>query len=464
MAVRRAERATAGTADVDLVVRGPQGATGATGATGPIGPVGPYSRPPVYRAATTSFLMQTGHGWTSGGGGTASSDVNDTTDYCRGTQSIRVTTTGTAVQSQVRKTAMSAMDLTGKAIRVTLKLDNVARLDRIEFVLGTSTFANFFKWLVHTHSGVNQNYVQSGEWVVLTFSWADVTSTGGTYAITAGLPSTKTGFTDMQVSVYDNGTGALTYRLQSVEVIPDTTTTFPNGVVSVTFDDTYASQFTLARPKMDALGYRGTVYTIADAIGSGSSYMTLGNLRTLQDLSGWEVAGHAYYSANHSMTNGFADLTSAQVSDDFGRLRDWLSSNGFTSSNFAYPKGHFDVTTDGVPVDQIAGRYWTTSRTIIGETKELWPPAVPQRVKALTGVSDAAGAFNTPTTMAASGGPLDRTKGAGNWLILCLHKLVTTTAADTTEITQTGFNTLMDAIAARGIPVLPINDVVRYYT
>ena len=66
--------------------------------------------------------------------------------------------------------------------------------------------------------------------------------------------------------------------------------------------------------------------------------------------------------------------------------------------------------------------------------------------------------------MAASGGPLDRTKGAGNWLILCLHKLVTTTAADTTEITQTGFNTLMDAIAARGIPVLPINDVVRYYT
>lgn len=426
-------------------------------------PMVPAPRNPAFRAATTSFLMQTGHGWTAGGGGTASSDLNSTTQFVRGTQALRVTTNSTGVQSHLRRVALPVLDLTGKMIRLTLRVDDITNLDHLNFYVGTSSFANFFQWTFHTHSGSSANYVQSGEWVVIQLQWADITNVGGTFTITNGVPSTKTGFTDLQFAAYDNAAGAITWHLQSVEIVPDLTSTFPSGVISVTFDDSWKSQYNLARPKMDALGYRGSLYTIADYIGTANR-LTLTDLRSLQNFSGWEVAGHAYANANHGQPNGFADLTAEDVNRDFLKLKLWMTENGFTSDNFAYPKGHFDKTTDGVPVDQIAAQYWATSRTIISETKEAFPPAMPQRIKALTGISDAVGAFWTPTKLAEAGGVLDRCNSQGDWLILTLHELTTGVPADTTVITQSGFESIVDSIAARGIPVLPVNDIIRHYS
>jgi hypothetical protein len=423
----------------------------------------PRTRIPPKRYASYAQNFQTGHGYTISGVG-ATGNLNDTSNYVSGTQSASVTTPGNAVQSSIRKSSIgTTLDLTGKALRVTFRVDDVTKLDRIMFYVGSSNFANYFNWAVHTHSTTSSNLVQSGEWVTLTFSWADVQSASGTYTInSSGIPSTMSGFTDLQFSVFDRNTGAVTVNLQSIEVIPAGPETFPNGVISITFDDSYITQYDLARPKMDQYGYRGTAYTIAQAIGSNSAvYMDVPRLRSLQNFSGWEIAGHAFSTANHAMTNGFSDLTSDQVRADFTQLKLWLGSNGFTSENFAYPKGHFEVTTDGVPVDQIAAEYWATSRTIISETKECFPPVMAQRIRAKTGISSAG---TTVASVTATGGMLDRCVSSGDWLILCLHKLTTGVPADANEITQTDFNTLMDAINSRGIPVRTINEVIRYYT
>ncbi|TJZ93211.1 polysaccharide deacetylase family protein [Actinacidiphila oryziradicis] len=112
-------------------------------------------------------------------------------------------------------------------------------------------------------------------------------------------------------------------------------------------------------------------------------------------------------------------------------------------------------------MDQIAKQYWTTSRTIISETKENFPPAMPQRIRAKTGISSLG---TTVASVTAAGGMLDRCAASGDWLILCLHKLTTGTVTASDQISQTDFNTLMDAIASRGIPVRPINEVISYYT
>jgi hypothetical protein len=393
--------------------------------------------------------------------GTASSDANDTTTFVRGTQSVRVTTAATGVQSQVRKTGLSAIDLTGKMIRILLKVDDVTHLNRMELVIGTSSFTNFLRWTVHTHSTTSPNYVTSGDWVLVQLLWAAVSAASGGFSIGSnGTPSTKTGFTDWQFNCYDDAVGAVTYHLQAIEIVPDVTNTFANGVVSITFDDSWSNVYDNARPKMDSLGYRGTLYTIADYIGT-SLHLSMSQLRSMQNLSGWEVSGHAYTNANHGLPNGFSDLSAARVNDEFRLLKEWLVTNGFTGDNFAYPKGHFEVTTDGVPVDQIAAQYWATSRTIISETRETWPPSMPQRVHALTAVSEAA---TTPATIVGAGNVLDRCKNSGSWLILCLHQIVTGSATDSTMLTQTGFGTVMDGINSRGIPVLPVADVIRYYT
>ncbi|WP_430376686.1 polysaccharide deacetylase family protein [Streptomyces sp. B1-3] len=424
----------------------------------------PSGRRPAYRKATWSQQFQTGHGWTVGGSGTASSNANDTTDFVRGTQAVRVTTAANGIQSQVRKLAGSAMDLTGKLIRLILKVDDVAHLDRLEFLVGTSTFTNYFRWTIHTHSATNPNYVQSGEWVTVHLNWADVTASGGTYSVSAnGTPSSRSGFTDMQVNCYDDGTGAVTYHLQAVELVPDTTETFPNGVITVSFDDSYASVYDLARPKMDALGFSGTMFNIAEAIGSSGVYLNTTQMRSMQDFSGWEMGGHAYATAAHAAR--YTTLTEQQVDDDFRKLRSWLVTHGFSSEHFAYPGGQFGQTTDGVPVDQIAARYFTSARSIISENVESFPAAMPHRLKAVTGINDGSGIGGvTVSSLTATGGKLDRCLNNGDWLNLCLHKIVSGTPADSTEISQTGFNTLMDAINSRGIPVITVSEAMRFYS
>ncbi|SBT90677.1 Polysaccharide deacetylase [Streptomyces sp. DI166] len=425
-------------------------------------PYAPTGRRPRFRRATWSQQFQSGHGWTAGGAGTASSNPADTAVFTRGSSSVRVTTAGTGVQSYVRKTGMPAMDLSGKMIRVIFRVTDVTDLSRVVFYLGTSGLKNAFSWKLHTHGATAANYVQSGEWVTVHLQWADVTSASGTYTISAkGEPSVRDGFTDMSFAVYDNAKGPVTYHLQAVELVPDTESVFPKGVVSITFDDSHKSVHDLARPVMDPFGMPGTLYNIADVIGTGS-FVNLAQMRSLQDASGWEMAGHAYANATH--TASYPKLTAQQVDADFAKLREWLVGNGFTSEHFAYPHGAFQKTTDGVAVDELAKRHFTTARSIISETIESFAPAMPYRLKALTGITDGTGIGGTALSkVIGAGGALDRCAGSGSWLILCLHKIVTGTPAASTEISQAGLRTLMTEIDKREIKVLTVQEAMAYY-
>ena len=304
-------------------------------------------------------------------------------------------------------------------------------------------------------------YWQSGEWgKAAHLSWADVTG-AATYTLNSnGAPSTTSGFTDMRLAVYDDGAGAVTIHWQSVEIVPDTTATFPHGVVSVTFDDSYQSVYDLARPYMDGYGYRGSLMTIVDQIGQ-SGRLTLAELQSAAQFSGWEVAGHAYTTTAHNA--GYDTLTAAQVVAELEQLKGWLAGNGFADDIFAYPSGLFDPTTDAVPIDQIAAEYFSVSRPIVYSTQEAWPPAMPQRLLALTGISGLAG--GTPVAnLTVAGGQLDRCYYDGCWTILCLHQITAGAAGSTTQISQADFDTLMDGIHSRGIPVLPIGSVAKYYS
>ncbi|MFE9771770.1 polysaccharide deacetylase family protein [Streptomyces sp. NPDC005931] len=440
----------------------PVAAEGAIGGLVTPPPYAPSGRRPQNRRATWSQQFQASHGWTAGGTGTASSEPNDKTQFVRGTQSVSVTTNGTGKQSYVRRTRMTAMDLSGKMIRLLFRVDDVTNLSKIVFYLGSGSLANYFTWTVHVHSKTAANYVQSGEWVTVHLQWADVVGAAGTYSISAaGSPSTKTGFTDMSFAVYDNAGGPVTYRLQAVELIPDTAKVFPKGVVSITFDDSHNSVHNLARPIMDSFGFPGTVYNIADAIGTGS-FLTIEQMRSMQNFSGWEMGGHSYANAVH--TASYPKLTAEQADEDFRKLREWLVSNGFTSEHFAYPHGAFQKTSDGVPVDLIASRHFTTARSIISETIESFAPAMPYRLKALTGINDGTGIGGTALTkLTGPGGKLDRCAQNGDWLILCLHKIVPGAPTMSTEIGTAGLTTLMQQIADRGIPVVTVEEAMAYY-
>lgn len=424
--------------------------------------LGPVTRRPAWRAAAFSQIFQTGHGWVANGTGVGSSNMNDTSVFIKGTQCATITTAGTGAQANFRRTAGPTVDMTGRAIRLTFKIDDVTHLNKITFYAGSSGLANFFLWTVHTHSATSQNYVQSGEWVIITVPWANVQSATGSYTVSStGVPSTTSGFTDFQFAVVDDSAGTVTAHLQAFEVVPDTAATFPNGVISVVFDDSFQNVFDNARPVMDNLGYRGTLYTITDAIGAGGS-LTLAELQQLQNFSGWEVGGHAYTSAAHNA--GYDTLTAAQVNDEMRFMRAWMISNGFPVDSFAYPHGTFSKTTDGVPIDQICGQYFSTGRSIISDTVETFSPPMPYRLRAKTGVSSTGGGGTLVSALTTAGGALDRCQLDGSWFIINLHQVITSTVTASTQISATDFSTLMTAINTRGIPVLPVGDVMRNYS
>lgn len=417
---------------------------------------------PQANPALTNF--QSGHGFTAGGAG--SSNLNDSTNFVRGTQSASVTSAGTGAQTNLDNFAVSALDLTAKLVRLTFKVDDITHLASINFFLGTSSLANNFRWRVQTTSNnaTASNYIQSGEWVTITLGWADVAGASGTFTFTSGTPSTRSGFTNVRCQAIDDNTGnPVTVHWQSIELIADGSATFPNGVVSIGFDDSWQSVYDLARPKLDQYGYGATMWTITDLVGSGSTRITATELLNLQDRSGWEIAAHAYQNADHTLND--TGMTAAQLDLDARNQKAWLVGNGFRGEGHAYPSGKFGTTADGVSTTSMLRRYFAYGRTILAsDTIETFPPADPFKLRALSGVSSVGTNRQLPANLTGAGTLLDKVKTNQAWLILVFHEFLTSgTPTNTTQCLQSDFNSVVDGINSRGIPCMPVADVLRYY-
>ncbi|MFI0939134.1 polysaccharide deacetylase family protein [Streptomyces sp. NPDC021020] len=449
--------ASGGTVTGDLTVTGRL-----TGPIAPYGGIAPSRNTPAWRPALTSFQFQSGHGWSTNG--TASNNLNNTTgDGVRGTQYASITTDTAQGQANLKKFAMPAFDLTHKAIRLICRVSDVTKLGSLNFYVGTSSVANNFKWRLWEVSATSQ-LGSSNEWITLTFGWSSLNAASGSYTMSStGVPSTTTGFTDMQVQAVGTTGNAVTLDVQAIEIIDGTTTTFPNGVVSIVFDDGSQSIYDYARPAMDTYGFQGTNYVIVGNLGT-SGVMTSAENKALQDFSGWEIGLHAYSGVVHD--NRYSSYTAAQVDDDIRHGKEWLVRNGFRGEAIAYPGGDYQRTTDGVGIDSIASRYFSTGRTILfqgGFPTETFPAGMPMRMRAVSSISSTQTGANNPANMVASGGLLDKCQLNGGWLVLVFHKIVTGTASVATECSQSDFQTIMAGISTRGIPVVPVSDIMRLH-
>ncbi|MGI5515286.1 polysaccharide deacetylase family protein [Streptomyces sp. CA-106131] len=426
-----------------------------------VGMLAPSRTTPSWRPASISHIFQSGHGWTASGA--ASSNLNNTAAFVRGTQCASITTDTAGGSANLKKFAMSAMDLTDKMIRVICRVDNMANLSSLNFFVGTSSLANNFKWRLNPITATSQ-IGSNNEWITITFGWASLNAASGSYSISsAGVPSTKTGFTDLEIQAIGTAGNAVTLDVNAVEIVDGTTTTFPNGVISIVFDDGADSIYNYARPAMDTYGYRGTNYVIVGNLGAGS-YMTTVQNRSLQDHSGWEIGLHSYSGTVHN--NRYTSYAAADVDDDIRWGKEWLVGNGFRGESIAWPGGEYQATTDGVGIDKIAERYFSTGRTILfqsGYATETFSPGMPMRMRAVSSISETQTGANKPANMIATGGLLDKCQLNGGWLILVFHKITTGTATVSTECSQSDFQSIMAAISSRGIPVLPISDVMRNF-
>lgn len=412
---------------------------------------------PTWGQPALALRTEVGHGWTAGSGGTAWSgfNLNDTSDFVHGTQVMTGNTFGSVSQfSTFTKTAAPAVDLTAKMLRVWIKIDaasnpvNLKLLNLRAAATGGLAGNNYLSWdlqptaLQANNTNANAFWLPSGQWVPVAISLAD--------GFVTGAP-VKTAIQEWRLVAQDNGT-VVTVHFAGIDVYPVNNNAFPNGVVTLCFDDSYAGQYNIARPILAANGYQATMFPIVDQVGGGGSY-TLAQLQALQNLLGWEVAPHAATLANHS---GYGSLSAGAIQADIAANLAWMQTNGFKwSGAYAYPLGYFAGGQDTIvePMCDIA-------RTIDSTLKfETFPLGQQYRLRSQAGVGGSGGIG--VTTYTNSGGLLDTLLANGGWDIITIHDVSAGASGNINQISQADLTSLVAGIKSRGIAVATMGDVMR---
>lgn len=392
--------------------------------------------PPPVGPSTIVTSFQSGHGWVQFGSGTY--NVNDTTagNFIVGSQSLRMTTNGAGAITQVRRTGISpALDMTGKMFALTLRVLDNTHVSSIFVQAGDTSLANRFNISVQGNASGDDEYIESNKWVRLVVPWRPSTTTG--------TPN-RAAITDLQVYVFDNNTGnTVTVQLQQVEIVPEPSTAWPNGVLSFDFDDCYSSQYTAAQ-KLSQYRFPGTLYTICDVVGT-AGFLTEAQMKEMERVHGWSIAAHAYTKVNHDAR--LTSLSSTALAEDMRRSREWLASRGFRALDFiAYPGGKFNPTV----LDETR-RQFGLGRTVKSRQHETWPPSDAYKVRALS--------IQSTTTVSELQAEIDAAYSNKTWLILIFHRLVSS-AGTGNDWLQSDFNTIVDYAATKGIPVRNVEQVI----
>jgi len=209
----------------------------------------------------------------------------------------------------------------------------------------------------------------------------------------------------------------------------------------IAFDDNRSTAYDIAYPYMKDRGLLGTVFAIKNTTGL-PNYMTLANLQALY-ADGWAIANHTVSHAG----NGLIDYDLAGQTAELSGCTDWLIANGMprAAHHVAYPLGVYnaDTMTALANLGMLTGRISTTYHQytpvnnpylLIGRTI-----ASTDSLSTIKGVVDTA--FN---------------KGVSYQLIF--HKLLTVTDGTTTWWTPANFQALIDYILARKIPCVTIDE------
>ena len=368
-----------------------------------------------------------GHTWTSAGAGLASANLNDTSDFFLGDRSVKLVSLTTSGTSAATIGGLS-LDATGCDVRIFFKYDSPTALSSLKIMLGsggalTDRFEKIFLDLGSTSTAVGYPSLP-GDWTVLDIPWS-------TFGVT-GSP-TRSAITNMQLNVINKAGSAVTIQFGGVALIPnDELNKWPNGVVTLTFDDSYAGQWTNARPYLDKFGLRGTFFPIVGSL--GGSYFTLNNLKALRD-QGHEIGAHATSVSAH--TAGIVALTQEERRAELESLRQWQADNGFNSTSYAYPNGWWSREA---AID--VGRYYDSGRLAFSNMIGSVRPEDPFRLRAVNGA----------TQQASLNGFVDQVKSGKGWLNVIFHDVVASGASGN-NITTANFTAFIDYCLSQGVPI-----------
>jgi hypothetical protein len=391
---------------------------------------------PLQKAVFQQF--QSGHGYEKSAGTGTMSD--DTSDFVVGTQSLKVVTKGDESQTHVRKKSVGPYDFSGRDLRITFKVEGLAHVEAFEIFLSSDNLStNNVHYSISTPV---QPYIADGEWASVTISWGDLVNNFPPGTISRN----KVNFVEFRFE--DDGKAPVTFHVNEVAGAPETT----SGRLSIVFDDGWESTYTRARPYLDKYGYRAGACVIRDVVGT-ANYMSLTQLRNLQTIGGWDVFAHADTVANHNA--GYANLENSVVEAELQGIKRWLIENGFKRRDlFAWPLGSYTASQL-----TMARRFFSAVRGTTGGRggsagpQETFPPGDVGRLRTWT-----IGNTNTAAEVETA---LNQCIDYDSWLILSFHQIVASGAKSGTETNESVFKEMIDKIAASGIAVKTMAEVLE---
>lgn len=395
---------------------------------------------PVFRrdAATILTSFQPSHGWTMAGSGATWTD--DTTDYVFGSQSAKVVT-GSGSTANTTRTGLTAIDGTARTFRVWVKCNDWAKVNRINLLVSSDpTFAAYFQLtaFMNTIDDENSRPFKNGEWVPIEYSWVDRSVVGS---------PTRTALTAVRVLVGPETGQVATVNIGRVEHVP-TPAPYASGVLSYTFDDSHVAAYTRARPKLSALGHRATLFPIVERIDAVGDYLTSAMVDELVNIHGWEFGAHADTYANHVAWNS---MNQTQRLAMLNAIKLDQTARGFSDSpSFAYPNGNYSAAST-----EDVRQFYSLGRQAGGYRGQLQTP-LPLTAMRIRNSSANAGSGTLATLQTR----LDAAIADKSWMVIVFHDIVTGTATGN-NWTQTDFNAFADYVAASGIAVATMQEVLR---
>lgn len=225
-------------------------------------------------------------------------------------------------------------------------------------------------------------------------------------------------------------------------------TTTPGLVVSLTFDDGYANQYTAAAPILAAHGMQGSFFVPTGLIGSGG-YMSSSQLSTLA-AAGNEIGGHTVHHVD------LTGVSAAQARQEICTDRTTLLQQGLAITDFAYPYGKFNSSVESIAQECGYNSARTTSwygSTCGNPCTESIPPRDPYATTIV--------AFGGAQTLAAIENNIVAAEAHGGWAQILIHQVCDNCVS--TAMSPEDLSALLDWLqprAAQGTVVKTVAQVI----
>ena len=383
----------------------------------------PAAAPPMWQPQTVLSDMQDPRAWA------LSSDDGsirpDTSTYSHGNQSLEITTTGDPDRPTSADLALVGVNMTDCQWDLWLRAEDYRQIGSILLELGGDG-----EDCLRLDVAPDMRTLRTGTWCRVTVNRA------ATRSVVGSPPLERVTRVRMKV-VPESDSSPSRLWLGYLGTLPAA----DSGIVSISFDDGYDSDYNTARDIMQRYGIpAGTSYVIADKVGLPGR-MSNDQLAEMREVHGWDIAAHA--------STDLTTLDEAGMRKEFETVRSFLLEHGYPegAAHFALPMGRYNDL-----VLRTSQSYFDSLRTI-DVAPETLAPGDPFRLRVFY-----CGAYTTEEQVERT---LAKCREHRCWTHMVFHRVDKDPDDAPESVKAASFKRFMKQVADSGLPVKTVPEVMR---